>query len=71
MANCESCDTLIPPERLEVIPDARTCVNCSTTKATIGFMIPTAAKGCAPTLMVIPDDPEARRQATRANLRQR
>jgi len=34
-------------------------------------MIGTASKGCAATLMMIPDDPEAQRLAKRAHLRSR
>ena len=26
---CQRCGTMIPPERIEVLPDTRLCVNCS------------------------------------------
>jgi len=29
---CELCGQVIPPERLEILPDTTTCVKCSQTK---------------------------------------
>jgi len=29
---CEICGAEIPPERLKILPDTRTCVKCSETK---------------------------------------
>ena len=31
--NCCKCNNPIPEKRLEIIPNTRTCVNCSTTEA--------------------------------------
>lgn len=28
--NCVKCNKIIPPKRLEILPDTKTCVNCST-----------------------------------------
>jgi len=69
--NCQICDCPIPAARLEVLPETRTCTEHSTATRPIGFMIPTAAKGCAPVLMVVPGNKEAHRQAYRANKRHR
>ena len=70
--DCEKCGTPIPPERLEVLPDTTTCVNCSNVGQVLGFMVPTANKGCAPEIqMVSSDNPEAVRQALRAHKRRR
>lgn len=30
--NCEICGAVIPPERLEVLPETTSCVKCSQTK---------------------------------------
>ena len=69
--NCQVCDCPIPHERLEALPETQTCMEHSTVTNPIGFMIPTAAKGCAPVLSIVPDNKEARRQAYRANKRNR
>jgi thiazole synthase ThiGH ThiG subunit len=29
--NCIKCNQKIPPKRLEILPNTKTCVNCSTT----------------------------------------
>jgi len=71
MAYCSECGREIPVERLEAIPDAMTCVEHSGTHRRIGYMVGTAAKGCAATLMMVPDDKEAIRQARRAFMRSR
>lgn len=68
---CRFCNTPIPAGRLEVLPDTDTCVEHSTVKSPIGFMVPTASKGCAPVLMVVPQNREAERQARNANKRKR
>jgi hypothetical protein len=68
---CEACGEPIPAERLEVLPGTTTCTSCSQTGKKTGYMVGTASKGCAATLMFIPDDPEAQRQARRAHLRSR
>lgn len=70
--DCLKCGCAIPVERLEVIPDTETCVNCSNVSAMIGFMIPTANKGCAPEIhMVSSTDSEAVRLAKRVHHRSR
>jgi hypothetical protein len=69
--NCEACGEPIPAARLEALPETTTCVSCSTATKQTGYMVGTASKGCAATLMMIPDDPEAQRLAKRAHLRSR
>lgn len=70
--NCEVCNEPIPQERLEAVPGTTTCVKHSKVKAIVGFMIPTASKGCASTLVTLdPDNDEQMRQAKRAHLRGR
>lgn len=72
MRDCENCGHPIPAERLEILPGTTTCTDCSQTVKQTGFMVGTAAKGCAATLMLIPqNDPEAMRLAKRAHLRSR
>ncbi len=68
---CQVCNQPIPAERLEALPNTTTCVQHSQANHPIGFMVPTAAKGCAPVLVFVPDDSEARRRAYRANRRHR
>jgi hypothetical protein len=36
--NCETCGQVIPPARLTALPDATTCVTCSTTEKVQGNM---------------------------------
>lgn len=69
--NCKICNQPIHPERLEILPNTQTCPQHSEVTSPIGFMVPTAAKGCAPVLHVVPDNKEALRQAKRANRRHR
>jgi len=71
MKKCQVCQQEIPAERLEVFPGTETCAKHSNTNRQIGYMIGTAAKGCAATLMIVPDDAEAQRQAKRAFMRSR
>jgi hypothetical protein len=71
MVTCSECGRAIPAERLEAVPGTTTCVEHSGTHRRIGYMVGTAAKGCAATLMVVPDDKEAIRQARRAFMRSR
>jgi|3_EtaG_2_1085321.scaffolds.fasta_scaffold02506_9 hypothetical protein len=69
---CTQCGSEIPAERLEVLPNTDTCINCSNVGTVLGFMVPTAAKGCASQLhFVSTDDSEGVRQATNANKRRR
>ncbi len=71
MVKCSECGIEIPAERLEALPDTDTCIKCSRVKKAIGYMVPTASKGCAPVLMRVSDDPESQRQADNANRRKR
>lgn len=36
---CEKCKVDISPERLEVLPDTRTCVKCSEVTAPVGIIV--------------------------------
>jgi ribosomal protein S26 len=36
--NCTECGKRIPKERLEILPQTKFCVNCSTEKAVVGFI---------------------------------
>lgn len=47
--HCALCFNLIPAERLEVLPDTRTCVKCSTEKKYVGANVFTHKT--APTLV--------------------
>lgn len=69
--SCEVCGQPIPADRLEVLPTTTTCTTHSQTRRQIGYMVGTASKGCAATLVLVPDDPEALRLARRAHLRSR
>ena len=72
---CSNCGASIPPARLEIVPDTEYCVRCAEKlgpKKRIGFMVSTASKGTAATLVAIdPDDAEAMRRAQRAHRRSR
>jgi hypothetical protein len=68
---CSVCGNEIPVERLEAVPGTTTCVVHSGAHRHVGFMVATASKGCAPALMIVPDNKEALRQAHRANQRSR
>lgn len=67
---CIKCQTPIPQERLEILPSTTTCVNCSTVKAVVGFMIYNH-KTAGTAILVNPEDSETLRQAKRANRRAR
>ncbi len=75
--NCTACRNPIEPERLEALPDTDRCITCATSQDARrprpqGFMIATAAKGTAMTLVRIdPENKEAMRQAKRAHFRSR
>jgi hypothetical protein len=71
MKKCQVCQQEIPVERLEVFPETETCARHSKASRQIGYMIGTAAKGCAAALMIVPNDAEAQRQAKRAFMRSR
>lgn len=64
---CENCGTIIPPERLEALPETKHCVKCSTVKSYVGFMEPAANKGTASEITIIDaEDEESLRRAQRA-----
>lgn len=67
---CEKCNVEIPAERLECLPNTTTCVNCSTVKAKVCFMVFDHKTGGSP-IFVDPDDSETLRVAKRANRRAR
>lgn len=67
---CEHCDKPIPGERLEALPRATTCVDCSTEQPYTGYMVyPHKTGGYAEVLRT--SDPERLRQARRADRRSR
>jgi hypothetical protein len=72
---CQVCDTIIPLARLDAVPDTVYCVKCAAKygpKPKVGFMVSTASKGTASTLVTVdPDDEEALRRAQRAHRRER
>jgi len=37
--NCDLCGEPIHPDRMELLPNTRTCVRCSTEEPIVGFMI--------------------------------
>ncbi len=37
--NCIKCNQKIPPKRIEILPDTKTCVNCSTASPKRGVPI--------------------------------
>ena len=66
---CSVCQQAIDPERLECLPDTTTCTEHSQARKVRGFDV--YGHKTAPTLMFIPDDPEAMRLAYNANARSR
>ena len=36
IVNCTKCGKEVPPKRIEILPNTKTCVNCSTTGAYVG-----------------------------------
>ena len=36
IVECTKCGKEIPPKRIEILPNTKTCVNCSTTGAYVG-----------------------------------
>lgn len=70
MKTCSKCNVIIPLERLEILPNTQTCVNCSTEKRKIVFNV--YDHKTAPSLVIIAgEDEEAIRLATRAHFRAR
>ena len=69
---CEGCGCEIPQARLEVLPETTRCVNCSTEKRKVGFMISQFSKGTASEIVFVDvNDKEQMRLADRANKRRR
>lgn len=64
------CGKEIPPERLEVLPDATTCVGCSGVKRVAAFMV-YSHKTAGAVMFIDSRNPEAVRQAKRAFRRAR
>lgn len=75
--NCKQCQGKIASERLEALPETDVCTKCAQDRDAgrpmpKGFMVATASKGTAMTLIQIdPENPEAYRLAKRAHLRSR
>lgn len=67
---CRKCGTLVPQERVDAL-GTDVCVNCSEVVSYRGYMVSGYSKGTASELMIIPDDPEAARQADNAHRRRR
>jgi hypothetical protein len=64
MRTCIKCKHIIPVERLEVLPETHTCVNCSGVQKYCGVMV--YEHKTAPTLVYIrPENKEAVEQLTR------
>lgn len=72
MRTCETCGCEIPAERLEVLPNATTCVQHSDAAKVLGFTFSQFSKGTASELALVnPKNKESLRQAERANGRKR
>jgi hypothetical protein len=67
---CEGCGHEIPADRLEVLPNTKTCVGCSKVQKVVGFMVFDHKTGGTP-VIINPEDTETLRQARRANRRAR
>lgn len=66
---CYICNHKIPKLRLEVLPDTLTCAKCSDAKPKRGLM--DFSHKTAPSLVMLPNNPEAQRLAYRAFRRAR
>lgn len=65
---CEQCGAVIPPERLEILPDTKRCVSCSDVKAVKGYMESGMAKGTGSEIIIVDgDDKEGIRRADRSD----
>lgn len=53
---CKSCGNTIPQERLDVLPDTEVCVNCSTEKRKIGYMVANLPKATAQELITLTEE---------------
>lgn len=67
---CDNCKKQIPQARLEVLPNANTCVNCSDVKPMVGFM-DWYHKTAPELVMISSGDKENLRRAQRINARAR
>lgn len=68
--HCVCCNSVIPPGRIEAIPDVSTCVKCSKVKPYVGFM--DWYHKTAPEIVIIPaEDRENIRRASRISCRSR
>jgi hypothetical protein len=68
MRKCYKCQTVIPPIRLEALPDTETCVKCSDEPVRVGFM--DWYHKTAPELVIV-SGKENLRRAERINNRSR
>jgi len=67
---CLCCGETISPERLEALPNTKTCANCSSVVRVVGFM--SWEHKTAPSLVVLDgSNKEVLRLARRANRRAR
>jgi hypothetical protein len=67
---CDTCNCVIPPARLEALPNTTTCVGCSRVTTFVGFM--DWSHKTAPELVVVNrSDTENLRRAQRINARAR
>jgi len=64
------CGSEIPAERLEILPDTKTCADCSTEQRRVGFLV-YGHKTAGEVVMVDGGNAEAIRQARRAYERAR
>lgn len=67
--NCEVCGGEIPPERLELLPGTTRCVLHSNASRVEGLL--DYGHKTAPSLVILPNDPEQKRIARRAFRRAR
>jgi hypothetical protein len=70
LKSCLVCGCVIPPARIEALPNTTRCIKCSNEKPFKGYMV--FAHKTAPEIVCIPtEDVEAIRMADRANSRSR
>jgi hypothetical protein len=66
---CRVCRKPIPKERIAALPQTTTCVFCSDEEPTQGLI--EFGHKTAPSLVILPNDPEQRRRARRSFRRAR
>ena len=67
---CDTCNAVIPPARIEALPNTTTCVACSRVTTFVGFM--DWSHKTAPELVIVnSSDSENLRRARRINERSR